>query len=51
MLFFKSPALVRKTEGEGKSEGGGEWVQVGGGVEMNGSGGFIGCCQAGVDGG
>lgn len=25
----------------------GERLEVGGGVEMNGSGGFIGCCQGG----
>lgn len=49
MLFFKSPMLIGKRdreggrEGEGKIEGGRE----GGVVEMNGSGGFIGCCQGG----
>lgn len=52
-IFFKSPMLVGKREregegeGEGKSEGLGERMEVGGGVEMNGSGGFIGCCQGG----
>lgn len=29
------------------ARGKGERVEVGGGLEMNGSGGFIGCCQGG----
>lgn len=61
MLFFKSPMLVGKGERKSERERGRERQREGGseperkgkrvegseGVEMNGSGGFIGCCQGG----
>lgn len=43
-FFLHHEARWKEREME-NSEG--ERVEVGGGVEMNGSGGFIGCCQGG----
>lgn len=47
-LFFLHHEAQRKEREKENSEGQGrERVEVGGGLEMNGSGGFIGCCQGG----
>lgn len=46
-LFFYITKLGEKRGRRKIARDKGERVEVGGGLEMNGSGGFIGCCQGG----
>lgn len=47
LFFFYITKLGEKRGSRKIARDKGERVEVGGGLEMNGSGGFIGCCQGG----